>query len=257
MTEREAAGRIAEWKAHARRIGREHDHSGQAVLSLFDRTGQWSKPYADAGFGVLKFDIARGQDLVRWFPSGRIMRLQDDGFEIVGVLAAPPCTSFAGSGARWWREQHDAADTALVEQKYGWFAAKYFDSPIEYAQCLIYIVQAIVELAAPTWFHAMENPVGRIARITGLSKPLLSFDPCDYGNPYTKRTLLWGRFNPDLPVAPVTPSLGSRMHRLRGDNPKQKAERSVTPEGFSYAFFMANHGARAQATQLSLLDGAA
>ena len=89
---------------------------------------------------------------------------------------------------------------------------------------------------------AIENPVGRIASLTGLSPWRLSFDPFHFGDTYTKKTLLWGRFNADLPIAPVEPIEGSKMHKLYGGKSlATKNARSVTPVGFAYSFFMANN----------------
>ena len=51
-----------------------------------------------------------------------------------------------------------------------------------------------------------------------------------------------GRFNADLPIAPVEPVEGSKMHRMYGGSSlATKNARSVTPAGFAYAFFMANN----------------
>ena len=242
------------WRAEARRIGKEEDHSQEVVLSLFDRTGNWSKPYREAGYDVRQYDIALGDDLLRFLPVADIEAIKDSGKSILGVLAAPPCTSFAVSGARWWKDEHDVQSPQMVAKKYGEWASVYFDSPLEYAKTLVHAVEVIIELAQPE-FYAIENPVGRLAKVMGFPHPLLSFDPCDYGDPYTKRTHLWGRFNPELPFNRVYPSLGSLIHRLRGDHARDKARRSATPLGFSYAFFMANHGAPAGAVQMTLLDG--
>src|SRR5215510_1838087 len=65
------------------------------------------------------------------------------------------------------------------------------------------------------------------------------FQPADYGDPYTKKTLLYGKFSPDLPLNRVEATEGSRMHRLSSS---EQDARSITPEGFAYAFFMANGG---------------
>ncbi len=241
----EAKAVIEGWKAEAKRVGREQDNSNKVVISLFDHSGTWSKPFEDAGYDVRRYDIKNGDDLLTWFPNQDIAEIKASGKEIVGVLAAPPCTSFASSGARWWKDQHDKADVALVEKKYGYQASKYFDTPLEYAQALVAATEAIIELANPTEFHATENPVGRIQRMTGLPNPLLTFDPNIYGDPYTKKTQLWGSFNPNLPVAKVEPTQGSLMHKLRSGDEKDGGLRSLTPEGFAYAFFMANHGAAA------------
>lgn len=240
LSDFEAKELVDSWKAEARRIGREEDRSNDILLSLFDRTGAWSQPYVDAGYSVKRYDIASGDDLVRFFPVADIFDIKKRGQRVSGVLAAPPCTSLAGSGARWWASQHDITSEEMVEKKYGTWATRYFDSPLDYAVTLVRVVELCVELARPD-FHAMENPVGRIQRVAGLPKPLLSFNPCNYGDPYTKRTQLWGSFNASLPTARVYPAEGTKMHRLRGDVPEQKLARSVTPEGFAYSFFMANH----------------
>lgn len=230
------------WKESARQIGLTEDHSNEVVFSLFDRTGMWSQPYRDAGYDVRCYDLAHGDDLVRFFPLADIMEAQECGKTIYGVLAAPPCTSFARSGGRWWATEHDIQCPDMVTRKYGAWASVYFDSPLEYAKTMVHVVTAFVEFAKPVAFHVIENPIGRIASVCGLGSPLLAFDPCDFGDPYTKRTQLYGDFNHLLPMHPVAPTEGSRSHKLRGDVPAQRDARSETPEGFSYAFFMANHG---------------
>ena len=82
----------------------------------------------------------------------------------------------------------------------------------------------------------LENPVGRLRDYLGA--PRMAFDPADYGDPYTKRTLLWGDFREPL-KRPVEAVEGSKMHRLP-PSPDRAARRSVTPSGFSRAFFEAN-----------------
>lgn len=237
-----AQARIEEWKAYAKSLKDSGVNEKRVILSLFDRTGAWSQPYADAGFVVIRYDTAHGDDLLLNFPIIDIneLRTNDEGFEIVGVLAAPPCTSFAASGARWWADEHDKANQKMVEKKYGYEASRYFDTPLDYANTLIAATQAIIEFARPTWFHTLENPVGRIADQNDLPPPLLTFDPNQFGDPYTKKTQLWGDFNPQLPTANVEPTKGSMVTTILSS---KDPRRSATPEGFAYAFFMANHTA--------------
>jgi N12 class adenine-specific DNA methylase len=241
LTQEAAAERLAEWKAKARAEGDTGKNRNRVVYSLFDRSGVISQPWVDAGFTVRRFDITSGQDLMRF---GEWMaQVEEDlaeGMEVVGVLAQPPCTSFAVSGARWWDSQHDKPSSEMVAKKYGLWATKYFDTPLDYANTLVAVVKLFVAQSNPK-FYVMENPVGRIASENGLPKSALVFDPSSYGDPYTKQTHLWGEFNPDLPQAPVEPTEGSLVHKLRGDIAEEKAQRSVTPEGFAYAFFMANY----------------
>jgi hypothetical protein len=92
-----------------------------------------------------------------------------------------------------------------------------------------------VAVHRPQWW-ALENPVGRLTRYLG--PPRMTFDPADYGDPYTKKNLLWGDFS--IPrKKPVEATEGSKMHRLP-PSPERAALRSVTPEGFSRAFYEAN-----------------
>jgi hypothetical protein len=177
------------------------------VLSLCDYTGAWSKPYREAGYDVVQVDTKHGQD-VRLFAALP--------FPVRGVLAAPPCTEFARSGARWWPEKGEQAlldGLAVVDA------------------CL-----RIVTVHRPQWW-VLENPVGRLR--TYLGAPRMSFDPCDYGDPYTKRTLLWGDFHEPL-MARVPVAAGPNPIHYAAPGPQRSAVRSVTPSGFAQAFFESN-----------------
>lgn len=228
---------FAAWRDEARRVSREEDHGDDVIVSMFDRTGRWSEPWFEAGYDVRTYDIENGDDLIEFFPIQDVMAMSQVGKRVVGVLAAPPCTSFASAGARWWKDQHDKRDSGAVESKYGWRASRYFERPLDVAITLVRVVEALVEFAAPSWW-AMENPVGRMASKCDMGPARLWFNPCDYGDPWTKRTGLWGEFNADLPRDPVEPTEGSRVHRLTSSDKR----RSATPLGFAYAFFMANRG---------------
>ena len=82
-------------------------------------------------------------------------------------------------------------------------------------------------------FWALENPQGKLANFLG--EPHWTFDPYEYGDPYVKRTCLWGKFN--VPIRrPVPAVLGSMMHTMI----RNPAKRSITPQGFAWAFFEAN-----------------
>jgi hypothetical protein len=182
----------------------------RCILSLCDYSGNWSRPYEDAGYEVVRVDLQYGQD---------VRLIEHLGRPIHGILAAPPCDHFAVSGARWW-------------------AAK-GQQPILDGLAVVDACLRAVAIYRPEWW-ALENPVGRLRRWLG--HPTFSFDPCDFGDPYTKRTHLWGDFVPPVPLVSVAarnvvePVLGSKMHTMV----RNKAARSVTPEGFAAAFFEAN-----------------
>src|SRR5205823_3295415 len=86
------------------------------------------------------------------------------------ILAAPPCTVFANSGARSGRMRRLLEGLSIVDA------------------CLRFVVAC-----KPVWW-ALENPVGKLKHYLG--EPALRFDPCDYGDPYTKKTCVWGAFTP-------------------------------------------------------------
>lgn len=231
-----------DWKFYAKQEGRKADNSKKVIISLFDATGEISKPWKDAGYAVVQYDIKLNRDLFKFPPIADIMDLQQSGFEIVGVIAQPPCTCFTSSGARWWSERHDKADRNMVNKMFGPDAAELFSEPKEYTKALASLVDLVAQTAKPK-FTMMENPVGRIAKEMGLPEATLKFEPHNFGDPYTKKTDLWGSFNVDLPTANVKPTDGSLMHKLWSTAEKEEGARSVTPEGFAYAFFVAQHQA--------------
>ena len=70
----------------------------KTILSLFDYSGNWPKYYKEAGYNVLQVDIKYGIDILK-------ISARDLPNQIHGILAAPPCTDFAGSGAQYWKQK--------------------------------------------------------------------------------------------------------------------------------------------------------
>lgn len=235
LTDRQAEKQVRDWKdvAKADYHRNRHENSQKTVLSLFDSSGQWVKPYREAGFHVIQFDM----NLVSGF--GYELDINNADYETVCeelgimqvdiILAACPCTDFSASGARWWK-------------------GKDLDGSTDASVALVNKTLQIIDFFKPqTW--VIENPVGRIKKLSEIGEPLLTLQPHHFGDNYTKKTQLFGVFNNDLPLANVYPSLGSVMQNsLRGDNAKDKYNRSTTPEGLSYAFFMANGADRSIAS---------
>jgi site-specific DNA-cytosine methylase len=183
------------------------------ILDLCGGTGSWSKPYVEAGYEVLIVDPQE------WLGgeggTGDVRLLKHLKRRVHGILAAPPCTVFAVSGARWWEAK---GEQALLD-----------------GLAVADACARIVLVHKPNWW-VMENPVGRLRQFYG--DPSLIFDPCDYGDPYTKKTLLWGDFKHPIKNR-VEPTEGSKMHKLP-PGPMRARLRSATPPGFAKAFFAAN-----------------
>ena len=189
-------------------------NTGKIIIDLCWGTGAWSEPYRQAGYTVIGIDLPI--DVRTW-----------EGYMNIypyGILAAPPCTHLAGSGARWWKGK---GDQTLVE------AMSVVDACIR----IINYCKARGERdGKPLIFHALENPVGRLVRYIG--KPVMYFNPCDYGDPWTKKTCLWGEFN--IPVKTQVAPVGKNPIWNMPPSPDRAKLRSITPPGFAKAFFKVN-----------------
>jgi hypothetical protein len=201
----------------------------KVIISLFDYSGTWSQPWRDAGYKVIQIDIQLGQDILDTVQAA--LELHYEGFKAYGVLIAAPCTDFASSGARHWKKK--IGQPAPYDGK----LEEIFEDRLDYFTTLVYTSLFIVELFNPE-FWTLENPVGRIHQLVPeLGEKKLVFQPWEYGDPWTKKTCLWGEFNNQLEKTPVEPLQGSMAYRTSSRN---KNKRTQTPPGFARAFFEAN-----------------
>ena len=111
------------------------------ILDLCGGTGSWSKPYEEAGYDVFIYTMPFWDIRV-----AEIDNIAPNRGEIYGILAAPPCTHLASSGARWWKPK---GKEKLVE-----------------AMSVVDACLRIIFLMKPK-FWALENPVGRLRRYIG------------------------------------------------------------------------------------------
>jgi len=194
---------------------------GRIVLDLCGGSGSWSEPYRLAGYDVRlitlpKFDVRTYQ--IPEYPEG-----------IHGILAAPPCTHFSL-----------ARTTAKSERD--------FKGALEIVNaCLRIVAEARLEGSLQWW--ALENPVGYLRQFIGI--PGFTFNPYDFGDPWTKPTDLWGyfgrpQFNYCRPeggenIAKVKlRSIAQSLTIGRQLRLKSADVWAITPPGFAQAFFKAN-----------------
>lgn len=195
------------------------------VLSLCDRTGNFVRPWVEAGYRAVTVDLQDAPDV----QPGRTHIVADvsrfPGLTGVCFVAAwVPCTDMAVSGARWFK---DKGMRSLI-------------SALEIVEAARVLCEAS---GAP---YLIENPVSTLA--TYWRKPDHIFDPFQFAGyapdpdreAYTKRTCFWtgGGFVMPAPK-PVDPILGSKMHLLPPSDDRANL-RSETPLGVSYAVFEAN-----------------
>jgi hypothetical protein len=189
-------------------------HTKRIILDLCGGTGSWSRPYAEAGYDVRVITLPE-YDVRLW--KGYV------GLNVYGILAAPPCTEFS--------------------------YAKHFHSKGKYSHNFqegLSIVDACLRIIwyCKPQFWALENPYGYLREWLG--KPSLIFNPFDYGDPYPKKTCLWGDFNHPAQT-PVKPTIAKfSLLKSRDIHPEfygklsRQVRRSITPQGFARAFFEAN-----------------
>jgi len=197
------------------------------ILDLCGGTGAWSKPYKDNGYDVQVITLPDND--VRVYKPPKV---------IYGLLSAPPCTDF--SIAR----NHDIPRDMFT------------------AMDIVNACIRIIFQCVPV-FWALENPTGLLRRY--LDKPRYTFEPWEFGDPWTKKTDVWGRFNlprakykcwNDVPknenlyIRPGRgkPSIAS-MHKsamkhidwMKDYEADDDAMfRAITPQGFAQAFYEAN-----------------
>ena len=197
------------------------------ILDLCGGTGSWSNPYKNVGYDVRVITLPK-YDINVWWKYPEIIQWGT----VYGILAAPPCTHFslARTTARTPRDLRGAMEIVNA--------------------CLNIIWEHRYRNKLKFW--ALENPMGYLRQFLG--KPPLTFDPFEYGAPYTKKTDLWGYYNtPKKTVVKLTDqqmrdcSINNRIlpkipegYSVPKDMKIQTVRRSITPEGFAQAFFESN-----------------
>jgi len=186
------------------------------ILDLCGGTGSWSKPYKEAGYDVRVITIPDFD-----------VRTYEPPENVYGILAAPPCTMFSLARTRAIKPRNFDEGMELVEA------------------CLRIIWKCRKRNKLAFW--ALENPMGYLRQFLG--KPILTFNPYDYGDPYPKKTDLWGYYNlpKKHPVKPITikdkgkgKNYSLLHYKTSGNTAKGKELRSITPQGFAKAFMEAN-----------------
>jgi hypothetical protein len=203
-------------------------HQMNLLISLFDRTGNWSRPYLEAEWDIIQIDIQNGTDISTWAFKAPMLRH----YQKIVILAAVPCTDFAVSGAKHFSKKDSNGETAISD-------------------ALVDRTKEIID-----WFNpfawAVENPKSRIhKRHSWLGqKAKHVFNPCDFAgyspypdqDRYNKETCLFGKFNDPIPkrLEPLGKEYPG-FTNLGGKSLETKNARSITPMGFAYAFYEANH----------------
>ncbi len=122
------------------------------------------------------------------------------------MIAHPPCTHLASSGARWFKDKQQEQQEA-----------------IEFVRAL---------WALPIPMVAMENPIGVLS--SRFMKPHQIIQPWQFGHGETKATCLWLKNLPALLPTNVVEGREARIHKLP-PTPDRWKIRSVTYQGIADA----------------------
>lgn len=176
------------------------------VAVLCEFSGRVRHAFEENGYDAVSFDLL-DTEIPGKHITGDITKLGPGYFKKFDlVVAHPPCTDLAISGARWFKykqkEQREALD----------------------------FVRWIMNL--PVKHMAIENPVSIIS--SHIRKPDQIIQPWQFGHGETKKTCLWLKNLPPLTPTDIVGGRNQRVHRL-GPSKDRWKERSRTYPGIAKA----------------------
>jgi site-specific DNA-cytosine methylase len=137
------------------------------VLIACEYSGTVRDAFISRGHNAISCDLLP-TDCPRPHYQGDVRDILDDGFDL--MVAHPPCTHLAVSGARWFKDKQQEQAEALD------FVRLLLNAPIERI--------------------ALENPVSIIS--SRIRKPNQIVQPWQFGHPEAKATCLWLKNLPPL-----------------------------------------------------------
>lgn len=135
---------------------------------------------------------------------GDVFDIINDGWDL--MIAHPPCTHLAVSGARWFKDKQ-------IEQK----------EALEF-------VRRLLNASIPK--IALENPVSIIS--SKIRKPNQIIQPWQFGHGETKATCLWLKGLPNLVPTDIVEGREPKVHMM-SPGPNRWKERSKTYAGIAKA----------------------
>ena len=185
------------------------------VLVACEFSGTVRDAFARAGHDAMSVDLLPSETFGKHY-QGDVAHIIHDGWDL--MIAHPPCTYLASSGARWWPQRRSKQQEAVE------------------------FVASLVQSDIPR--IALENPIGRLSSVW--RRPDQIIQPWQFGHPEWKSTCLWLKGLPLLlPTNIVEPDmtvgggakpgrLSSRIHRMP-PGPNRQKERSRTYRGIAEA----------------------
>jgi hypothetical protein len=173
------------------------------ILVACEFSGIVRDAFAARGHAAISCDLLPSERLGQHL-EGNVLDILDQGWDL--MVAHPPCTYLASSGARWFKDRQNKQEDSLAFVK--------------------------LLLAAPIRRIALENPIGVIS--TKVRKPDQIVQPWMFGHPETKATCLWLKGLPKLEPTNIVAGREPRVHH-EPPSPDRWKNRSRTYQGIADA----------------------
>jgi site-specific DNA-cytosine methylase len=176
------------------------------VLIACEYSGAVRRAFRTRGHDAISCDILPAEDNSPHHIQGDVTAAIGEDWDM--VIAFPPCTHLASSGARWFAEKRaDGRQQAAIE-----------------------FFLLLANCAAPR--VAVENPIGIMS--TQYRKPDQIIQPWQHGHGETKATCLWLRNLPPLTPTDIVSGREPRIWKM-APGPDRAKERSRTYAGIADA----------------------
>ena len=166
------------------------------VLVACEFSGVVRDAFAERGHDAWSCDLLPGETEGQHI-QGDVLAVLDAGWDL--MIAHPPCTHLAVSGARWFK-----------------------DKQAEQIEALKFVRELLV---APIPRIALENPISIIS--SKIRKPDQIIQPWQFGHGEVKATCLWLKGLPPLRPTRIVDGRHARVHRM-APGPDRWKERSRT-----------------------------
>ena len=176
------------------------------VLVACERSGVVRDAFLARGHDAVSVDLVASEVQGPHIVGDALLAARSEPWDM--MIAFPPCTHLAVSGARWFPEKRaDGRQQAALQ-----------------------FVRDL--MAVPISRVALENPVSIIS--SQIRKPDQIIQPWQFGHGEVKRTCLWLRGLPALVPTDIVEGREQRVWRL-GPSPTRAVERSRTYDGIADA----------------------
>jgi site-specific DNA-cytosine methylase len=177
------------------------------VLVACEFSGVVRRAFRERGFDAWSCDLLPAEDGSEFHVQGDVRGLLIGTWQSWDLLVAhPPCTHLAVSGARWFKDKQTEQAEALE------FVRWLLDAPIPHI--------------------ALENPISIIS--SRIRKPDQIIQPWQFGHGEVKATCLWLKNLPKLRPTSIVDGRVARVHRLPPSADRWRL-RSITYQGIADA----------------------